>query len=498
MTTDNLWLAFDIGTTATKAALLTNEGVIIRSVSKEYPLYAAEGGVVEQNAEDWWKTAIEACRELLQDRDADKIAHIAITGQMQDVILVDAAANSVYPVILYSDTRARAEADEINQKIGADRLRDLTGNEQDAGSLLAKLLWLMRHQPAVLASTHHLLLGAADFIALKMTGRAVTDSTTAATTGLMNLHERATLDHAVFQEIGITGVGALLPKISSGGTEIGKLSDVAAALLGIKASIPVHHGPGDAGAATLGAGSGEAGRVYAYLGTSGWIAFTSSERASAEQGAFTLAHPKNGAYIQIAPLLTAGGNLEWVRDLFGDDDYDTMIAKALQRPPSSLLYLPYLSGERSPFRDPMARGAFIGLNIRTHKEDCYRAVLEGVVFAYRQCMDTLLKTPVDTLVITGGGTRSQLWCQLFADITQIPVAIAADAENVGVRGAVLAARVASGDLTTYAVEGYFPVKMTLQPDPQYASHFDRQYLRFQALYPALRSTFAEMTEPQSE
>lgn len=485
-----LWLAFDVGTTSTKAALVSPDGQVIHSAVREYPLYMAEGGVVEQHAEDWWNATVEACRELAVRNEFSQVEAIAVTGQMQDVILVDAAGKPVYSVILYSDTRARAEADDIIQCIGAERLRVLTGNDQDAASLLAKLLWLKRHQPDALSSARHLLMGAADFIAFKMTGLAVTDTTTASTTGLMDLDSRAPLDRSIFESIGIGDALPILPPIAAGGLQVGSLAANAASVLGLKAGTPVHHSPGDAGATTIGAGSGETGHVYAYLGTSGWIAFTSLNRASWEHGAWTLAHPKPQNYIQIAPLLTAGGNVEWIRDLFGTDDYDDLIDQASQQSVSGLLYLPYLNGERSPFRDPLARGAFVGLSQRTTKADLYRAVLEGVVYAYRHALQALLTSPLGALTMTGGGTRSQEWCQLFSDVLNLPVAVAADAENVGVRGAVLAARVASRELDNYHSPGYFPSKTLLQPNLQHRHYYDHQYTLFRDLYPALRSTFA--------
>ena len=205
--------------------------------------------------------------------------------------------------------------------------------------------------------------------------------------------------------------------------------------------MPVYHAPGDSGAVTLGAGSGEIGHAYGYLGTSGWIAFTASEPHSPDLGIFTLAHPRADQYIPIAPVLTAGGNLQWIRDLFGVDDYTNIITQALARPISNLIYLPYLNGERTPFSDPLARGAVIGLSSSTERADVYRAVLEGVVYAYRQVLDMLLPEQLEALTLTGGGTRSQGWCQMFADMLGIPIQIAADAENVGVRGALLSAQV---------------------------------------------------------
>lgn len=493
MTTQKLWLGFDAGTTGLKVALVDSEGRIIRSAYRTYQTHIGENGVIEQDASDWWKAAVEACRELATDNLAKQIEGIALTGQMQDVILIDADGTPLNHVILYSDTRAKAEAEGIVRRFGVERLRSLTGNDQDAGSLLAKLLWLKLHQPNLLASAKHLLLGAADFLAFKLTGTAATDTTTASTTGLMDIGERRAIGREVLDEIGIGETLPLFPNMLSGGTKIGDLTENAATELGLKSGTSVYLGPGDAGATTIGAGSGEAGRVYGYLGTSGWIAFTSPGRAAPEQGAFTLSHPKQTYYIQVAPLLTAGGNLDWVKNLFNSDDYDQLIEKSLNPQPSGLLYLPYLNGERSPFRDPLARAAFVGINGRTTKTDLYRAVLEGVVYAYRHALNALLAFPASSITLTGGGTRSQKWCQLFADVINLPVDVAGDAENVGLRGAVLAARVAAGEISTYTPSDHFPIKTSLSPNQEHRQHFDTQYNLFRELYPALKPVFAKMT-----
>ncbi len=483
------WLAFDIGTTGTKAALVDDAGRVLRSASREYPTHTGAGGVVEQDAADWWNAVLHTCREL----DArDEAEAIALTGQMQDAILVRADGEAMRPVILYSDTRARAEVGQVVEMLGVEQLRELTGNDQDAGSLLPKLVWLKTHEPASLADSTWLLLGAADYIAFRMTGVAATDTTTASTTGLMSLNDRQALDKSVLDALGIGDSARLLPPFLPGGTRIGKLTPGAATALGLSSGIPVYSGPGDAGATTLGAGSGEIGAAYAYLGTSGWIAFTAAHSALPGRGVITLAHPDPALYIQVAPLLTAGGNLEWVRNLFDTDDYDGVISGALGTPPANLLYLPYLRGERSPFSDPLARGAFVGLNMDSTKHDLYRAVLEGVVFAYRHALDTLAPESTKALALTGGGARSRQWCQLFSDILGIPVAVPADVGNVGVRGAVLAAQVVSGEQRRYAPPGFFPSDVTLKPDTRHSPHYEKQYSVFRDLYPALKDAFGKM------
>jgi xylulokinase len=487
-----LWLALDIGTTSAKAALIDGDGYVRYSAHSDYPTYTAEGGLVEQNAADWWKAVVAVCRQLGESGALGRVEAIALTGQMQDVILIDQQGNPVHPVMLYSDTRARAEGEEIKRRIGAERLRDLNGNDQDADGLLAKLRWLAHHRPDVMQLARHLLIGAADFIAYQMTGEPIADTTTASVTGLMHLENRAFHDRVLFSEVDLADYMHLLPELVAGGSLIGTLADGAARTLGLTTGLPVHLGPGDAGATTIGAGSGETGRAYAYVGTSGWIAFTARERASSNYGAFTIAHPIPGYYIQVAPLLTAGGNLDWIAELFGWMAYNALINEALASPPSGLLYLPYLAGERSPIRDLMARGAFVGLTKHMGQADLCRAVLEGVVYAYRHALEVLRVPTGDSITLTGGGTRSETWCQLFADVLRLPVVVAEDAEFVAARGAVLAAQVSAGTHQAYDPQGYFHAANTVQPGHAHEEHFNRQYRLFRDLYPALRPIFSQM------
>lgn len=483
-----MWLAFDIGTTGTKAALITDEGAIVHSAYRAYETRQGGDGVMEQDADDWWRAAVEVTHEL----DTRDVKAVAITGQMQDLILVDEIGKPVRLVILYSDTRAVFEANSVLDVISAESLYALTGNEQGAGSLLAKLLWLKQHKSGSLQKAHRLLVGAADFIALKMTGNAVSDTTTASTTGLLDLENRRWLSDATFAQLGLEFVPRLLPDMRGGGELAGTLHVDAAAQLGLAAGIPVYHGPGDAGATTLGVGSGEPGKPYGYIGTSGWVGYTSDQCGTPETGVFTLAHPAANTYICVAPILTAGGNLDWAKTTFGYQSYEAMIEAAFARQPTSLIYLPYLSGERSPFSDPFARGAFIGLNGTHTTDDLARAVLEGVVYAYRHALDALINAPMESLTLTGGGTRSLAWCQLFADAAHLRVQTAADAANVGVRGAVIAAQVASGQLTRYAPENWFATNAVLHPRAEESPRHDALYTLFREAYPALKSIFSRM------
>lgn len=480
------WLAIDVGTTGTKAAVITAGGDVVRSAYRAYPIRTADGGVMEQDAHDWWRAVVQTSREL---DAADGVDAIVVTGQMQDVVLLDDRGDPVRPVILHSDTRARREAQEIRSAVGAERLRVLTGNAQDATSLLAKLRWLERHEPGSAGTPGHLLLGAGDFVVWKLTGNPGSDTTTASTTGLMDITTQGPLANSVLGAAGIGSWARLIPPIRPGGIEAGRLAEGAARALGLRSGMPVHHAPGDTGAATIGGGGDRSGAACLYVGTSGWVATTADEPASAESGVLTLAHPTPGRHITVALLMTAGANLAWARSTFGGGDYSEVIDAALRREPGDLLYFPYLDGARCPFRDPLARGAFVGLSSSTEAADLYRAVLEGVVFAYRDCAAVLTARPVRAVTLTGGGARSHPWCQLFADILGVTVSVPAEAEFVGLRGAVMSAAAARGNGHAGAVDTPPSRCATFEPRDRNRAHFTEQYERYRDLYPRLRGLF---------
>jgi len=500
-------LALDVGTTATKAAVLAPDGTVLTRAEAPLETYRGASGEVEQDAIAWWSSVRAAVAEARRDED---LGAIVLTGQMQDLTLTEASGAPLRPTLLYADTRAREEAGEVVARLGAQALRGWTGNDQDAAGLLAKLRWLRRHEPHTVSRAELLFLGAADLIAHRLTGAHACDTTTASTTGLLLLDSRGPLPDAVLDALELADLARLLPRFVRGGACVGALRADAARALGLPAGLPVHLGPGDAGATTIGAGSGEPGPVYGYLGTSGWVAFTADGRGDPDAGVFTLAHPADDRFVQVAPLLTAGGNLAWIRDLLsgaaradagarGSTDltadqrvpYGRLIDAALARPPTRLLYLPYLAGERAPLRDPLARAAFVGLDATTTAEDLVRAALEGVACAYRHALEALVPHRVERLRLTGGGTRSEGWSRLIASVVGVPVEVHQDASDAGLVGALRSAQVAAGAAADY---GVVPRVHALQPDPALRRHYDHLYAGYRGLYPALRATFAHLAD----
>lgn len=493
-------LVVDVGTSAVKAAVVDPSGSPLARAEEDLAQPAGRDGAMEQDSRDWERAARATTMELGDRGALASIRRVVLTGQMQDLTLLDETDVAIRPTLLYGDVRAGPEAEEVRTRLGVERLRAETGNETDAGGLLAKALWLRRYEPEALSGARRSFLGAADLLAYRLSGAHACDTTTASTTGLMRFARREPLLASDFEALELGSFRATLPSFVAGGAHVGRVLAGAARSWGLPEGTPVHVAPGDAGATTIGAGAGVPGRASAYLGTSGWVAVSDARLGDPAAGLFTLAHPDAGRAIRIAPLLTAAGNLRWVRDaMFPGRDVGELVEAAASRPGGRLIYLPYLAGERAPFRDPAARGAFIGLDASTRGEDMVRAVLEGVALAFRHALEALAPDSGTgagasggasrPLVLSGGGTRSTGWCRIFADALGMPVQVLGDAELVAVRGALRSAQVAAGVAADYHVEVTGPI---LEPDPERRRRLDDLYQVFRSSYPSLRATFASL------
>ena len=495
-------ISLDIGSTGTKACLINQTGKILAATYQRYNTYT-DGRNVEQAPLDWWQAVCTGINELTKDQDLKNLEAIVLSGQMQNLILVEPE----YPrTILYSDTRAEAEAILVDKILSTKNLNEITGNLQDASSLLAKLLWIKKNWPDAYRQSNGLLFGAHDYIAWKMTGAKIVDFTTASTTGLFCLNRNSWADQ-FFDELDLRQ--DWLPQLTSAGEIVGYLSDPAAQACGLPAGLPVIEGAGDAATATMGSGAGEPGQIYVYLGTSGWLAGTvSGEPVDPQTGIFNLRHPNPDYLIQIGPMITAAGNFEWLKRVFGeletkavgkpeDQAYELINQIASIAPAGShgLLYLPYLAGERAPFRDANARGSFIGLNFSTERGDIYRSVLEGVAFSMRSIYQAMIlenHTP-GRITLTGGGANSTLWAQIFADIFNCKVCILQDPANVGTRGAaMIAGRTLQWFHEANQIEQFYPVDKSFSPHPENAAVYDQIFPIFCQAYPGLKPVFDKM------
>ncbi len=486
--------AVDIGTTSAKAVTIDRQGRIVARGKAGYATAVGASGQAEQSPEDWWAAACEALRACAAPGVA--VVALALTGQMQDLVLT-AEGNLLRPAILYSDQRATAEAADVLGAVPVEEWVHVTGNLQDASGLPAKLLWLRRNEPELYHRAERLLLGAHDYVSWRACGAELTDVTTASTTGLMDLASN-TWAVGLLESLGLRT--DWLPDLKPTHEPAGYLTDEAAAQLSLPTRTPVFHSAGDAATTAIGIGADEPGMSYLYLGTSGWLATTTpGHRANPQSGIFTLRHPVPEWTILIGPMLTSGGSLDWMRRTISRDaTYQAVEEVAAAAPPGSggLIFLPYLAGERAPFRDPDARGALIGLSTATSRGEIFRSVMEGVAFAFRSIEDAMTSANHASgrfpLVFAGGGSRSELWCQILATVMGRTVRRSDAFEDVAVRGAAGVAGKALGWYGNDSCPWATVDEVTFEPDIRAIPVYEGLYETFRDLYPALSSIYKRL------
>ncbi len=415
--TDEAILAVDVGTSSLKAVIFDAGGEIRAQQVAGYPTRHPEPGGVEQDPEDWWRALCVAVRNL---GPLPRLTGMVLTGSMQNLIALDADARPLAPAILYSDARVGTD-----RRVGweADLPVDLAqriGNRPDNAQCVFRLFWCRDRADARGADARALLFGAKDAVIQRLTGRRVIDPTTAATTGLMTLATRS-WDSEILAAIGFAAGD--LPEIVPGDAVVGTVGPAPAAETGLPAGLPVVCGCGDAGAATWGAHAESPGRVYASLGTTGWVAATLSlEDAAPPRTTYTLAAPSGPDALVIAPFLTSGAALEWMAARVGLSLADALEAAAqVDADPGACLFLPYLMGERSPFEDQDVRAVMLGVDAAHGPGHLVYGVLEGLAYAIRLNLDALPPSR-GALTVLGGGADSVLQRQLLADATGLRIA----------------------------------------------------------------------------
>ncbi|MFM9379093.1 xylulokinase [Gordonia sp. VNK21] len=423
--------AVDVGTSAVKALLLDARGEILAKGRSEVP--SAYG---EQESEDWWSAAIEALWQC--GPDVKRVRLLGLTGQMQNLVCMGSDGAALRPAILYSDPRAHGQLTEAHHLLGPGWTH-ATGNQQDATSLPAKLLWMREHEPESLDRTKQIFLGAAGYLGWRLTGNSCCDLTTASATGLLEADRRQWWSTAV----DALALHEALPSLVDGQTVIGTITSHSAREIGLPQGIPVVLAPGDAVSTTTGIVGDELHRGYVYLGTSGWLAIVTPEMP-VPAAAHRLLLPEHGRQLVVGAVLSAGAAADWSRRThlpgMSLNDADRLADTG----PSGLLALPSLQGERFPVRDPLIRGALIGITDTTRPDQLYRAMLEGVAFAFDRLLDAVPNNG-EPIPVTGGGARSMLWRRVLADVLDRPVFPTETSDEVSAFGAAVSALRAVGD-----------------------------------------------------
>ena len=414
-------IGLDIGTTSARALAIDLDGKVLATAAEEYPLETPRPGWTEQDPERWWAASQAVLHRVASQLQSPPMA-LGLTGQMHGAVFLDNSGKVIRPALLWNDQRTARQCEAIDQKVGGTRLLEITGNAAITGFQAPKILWLRDEEPDAYRSVRHVLLPK-DFVRFRLTGELATDASDASGTLLLDLRSRAWSTEVLDRlEIPIEW----LPSVHEGPDVTGQVSSTVAGAIGMPAGLAVAAGGGDNAAAAIGSGVVEAGRVSASIGTSGVVFAPSTTPVIDPQGRIqSFCHAVPGLYHVMGVTLAAGGSLRWWRDVNGSLDYEGLTTLAAQAPPGSegLVFLPYLSGERTPHRDPMARGAFLGLQLRHTQAHLTRALMEGVVFSLKDCLDliTQLGLPVREIRATGGAARSPLWRQLQADIFGVPI-----------------------------------------------------------------------------
>jgi xylulokinase len=498
------FLGIDTSTTATKALLMTTDGQVLGVASSEYTYEMPQPLWTEQHPDRWWQATIDSIRQVLAQTGVDPadVKCVGLTGQMHGLVLLDAAGEVLRPAILWNDQRTSAQCDEIRERLGKEHLIQITGNDALPGFTAPKILWVRENEPEVYARAAHILLPK-DYVRYRLTGEFATDKAGGAGTILFDI---ATRDWSseVLDTLDIPA--EWLPKTHEGPEVTGTMSTEAAQATGLKQGTPVVGGGGDQAAQAVGVGAVEPGIVALTLGTSGVVFASTPEPFVEPEGRLhAFCHSVPGRWHLMGVMLSAAGSLRWYRDTLSPGvHFEMLLAPAAEVPVGSegLLFLPYLTGERTPHPDPLARGAFVGLTVRHTQPHMTRAVLEGVAFGLRDSFELIRavgatgRSPlqINEVRVSGGGAKSPLWRQILADVLNAELVTVNTTEGAAY-GAALLAVTGTGAYPDVDSACAAVIRTTGHTTPSLASAtYQELYPLYRDLYPALRPTFNAITE----
>lgn len=492
------FLGIDVSTTATKALLIDTTGEVTAVASTEYPFETPHPLWSEQDPALWWDGAQKSIRAVLAKSGVSpaSIRGVGLTGQMHGLVLLDEAGNVLRPAILWNDQRTQAQCDTIHQRIGREKFIQISGNVALTGFTAPKILWVAENEPEIYRRARHILLPK-DYIRYCLTGEYAMDKADGSGTVLFDLRQRG-WSSEILDALQIPT--EWLPPTFEGCEFTGGISPQAAGLTGLEAGTPVAAGGGDQAAQAVGVGAVEPGIVGLTVGTSGVVFATTPSALIEPQGRLhAFCHALPDAWHFMGVMLSAAGSLQWYRDTLAPGvPFDTLVNEATDIPAGSegLQFLPYLSGERTPYPDPHARGAFIGLSIRHSRAHMTRAVLEGVAFGLKDIFTLVQNAGLKEITqvrASGGGTKSRLWRQILASALGSELVTVNTTEGAAF-GAALLAGVGAGAWPDVRSACRACVHLTGQTDPleQDVTAYAQSYKVYRELYPALKPIFPRM------
>ena len=494
------YIGIDLGTSAMKLLLMDANGDVLKTVAREYPIFFPESGWSEQNPEDWFREMMTGMNLLTEGCEKSEIAGIGVAGQMHGLVVLDESDQVIRPAILWNDGRTSKEVDYLNQVIGEEKLLQDTSNIAFAGFTAPKILWMKNNEPELFARISKIMLPK-DYLNYRLTGVFATEYSDAAGTLLMDVRQKK-WSECMLEICGITEKE--LPPVYESYESIGTLKKEIAEELGLCREVKVAAGAADNAAAAIGTGTVGEGNCNISLGTSGTIFIPCSDyNPEWGKALHTFVHA-DGNYNLLGCILSAASCNKWfMEQILQDKDYDRIQSAISQEKlgRNRVYFLPYLMGERSPINDTNARGTFLGMSMDSTREDMLQAVLEGVGFALRDCIEIAREQGIQAVrsTICGGGAKSRLWLEIIANILQMELVVVKTEEGPGYGGAMLAA-VACGEYESIerCVEQLIQIVEVIRPDEEIVERYNEQYEKYRKLYPALKPVFQELNTQKEE
>jgi xylulokinase len=498
-------LGVDVGTTGSKALLIDAEsGAVKASGTTEYPMFTPQPLWAEQNPADWWSATVTSIQQVLAEGPAspNQVAGVGLTGQMHGLVLLDAQGEVLRPCIMWNDQRTAPQCAAITQKVGAEKVIQLTGNPVLPGFTAPKIVWVREHEPEVYGRVAKVLLPK-DYARYRLTGGFFGEVSDASGTSMFDVAQR---EWSADMLTALDVPREWLPEVTESPVVSARVSAQAAEQTGLLEGTPVVGGGGDQAAQAVGTGIIAEGVVSATLGTSG-VVFAASDtyRVEPEGRLHAFCHAVPGMWHLMGVMLSAAGSFRWYRDTLGDleraqaaesgrDAYDLLTEAAADVPAGceGLLFLPYLTGERTPYPDPNARGTFFGLTLRHSKSHMVRAVMEGVAYSLRDCIELFrdLAIPINQVRAVGGGARSVLWRQIMADVFGTEL-VTTNVTDSTAYGAGLLAGVGTGVYASVPEACDTTIRITdrTEPEPADQATYNEYYPVYGSLYRALKPAF---------
>lgn len=502
-------LGIDVGTSGTKTVLFDEEGNTVASAVGEYPLYQPNIGWAEQDPEDWWRATYTTINSVLLKSGVNpsEVKGIGLSGQMHGAVLLDKDYNVLRKAIIWCDQRSSAECDQITSIIGKERLIEITANPALTGFTASKVMWVKNNEPHIFEKIKKILLPK-DYIRFKLTGEFATEVSDASGMQFMDIPARKWSDE-VLDKLGIDK--SWLGELYESQEVSGKVNKQAAELTGLKEGTPVVGGGGDQAAGAVGNGIVKPGVISSTIGTSGVVfAYTDKVSIDPKGRVHTFCHAVPNTWHVMGVTQGAGLSLKWFRDNFCIEekrvaeqmDIDPYVlmdqeAEKVEAGCNGLLYLPYMMGERTPHLDPNAKGVFFGLSAKHEKRDMIRAVMEGVVYSLRDCLEIIKEMGVDVSEVraSGGGGKSRLWRQMQADVFGTDITTINSSEGPAL-GAALLAGVGVGvyESVPQACDAVIKVKSRQSADPSLNERYSKFYKIYKQLYISLKQDFKDLAQ----